>query len=256
MAIIHASFFSKVLEKCVQMNVILPDSGMAPFPVFYLLHGLSDDYSIWHRRTSIERYVAELPLIVVMPDGYRGFYTDNEVGPAFGRYMIEDVIGFVQRAFPARRDRAGRCIGGLSMGGYGALRLALAHPDKFVSATSHSGACNCGRGDPRAAFYPEFQRIFGPRPKGSAHDLYALVSKLKRQGKRIPRLRLDCGTDDFLIEHNRGFHAHLNKLRVPHEYAEFPGSHTWEYWDVHIREALAFHSRALGISSGTTAVGG
>ena len=64
----------------------------------------------------------------------------------------------------------------------------------------------------------------------------------------MPKLRIDCGADDFLIEHNREFHAHLNKLKVPHEYAEFPGAHTWDYWDLHIREALAFHARALGLA--------
>src|SRR5438045_2826240 len=146
MAFVHASFFSPVLNKCSQMNVILPEKGNGPFPVYYLLHGLSDDYTIWHRRTSIERYVSELPLIVVMPAGYRGFYTDAEQGPAYGRYMIEDVIGFVERTFPASSKRSARCVGGLSMGGYGALRLGLAHPNMFVSANSHSGACDVGRG--------------------------------------------------------------------------------------------------------------
>ena len=185
MALIHASFFSKILQKCVQMNVVLPDTGMAPFPVFYLLHGLSDDYSIWHRRTSIERYVAEMPLIVVMPDGYRGFYTDNEIGPACGRYMVEDVIGFVQRAFPARRDRAGRCVGGLSMGGYGALRLALAHPALFVSAPSPSGSIRSATPwySPRGTYTPSRPNTITRSP--SASSKLCFWERLRQRTARI-----------------------------------------------------------------------
>lgn len=248
MPLIHAHFFSNVLQKHVQMNVILPGTGTPPFPVFYLLHGLSDDYSTWQRRTSIERYVENLPLIVAMPDGFRGFYTDHKEGPAYGRYMIEDVIGFVERSFPARKEREARCIGGLSMGGYGALRLALAHPELFISASSHSGACHAGHNDPRVEKDPEFRRIFGPRPKGSAHDIHALAEKLARDGGTIPQLHLDCGSEDFLLQPNRDFVAHLKKLKVPHQYTEYPGSHTWEYWDLHVRKALQFHCGAVGIN--------
>ena len=140
MAFIHASFFSPILAKEVGLHALVPERARRPLPVFYLLHGLSDDYSIWHRRTRIEWYVRNLPLIVVMPDGFRGFYTDWNAGPAYARYMLEDVVGFVEKTLPAIRRRSGRCIGGLSMGGYGSLRLALARPDLFVSATSHSGA--------------------------------------------------------------------------------------------------------------------
>ncbi|MCW8129697.1 MAG: esterase family protein [Planctomycetota bacterium] len=246
MAFIHASFFSRVLAKESAMNVIVPENAKGPFPVFYLLHGLSDDYTIWHRRTRIEWYVRDLPIVVVMPDGYRGFYTDNHVGGAYGRYMIEDVVGFAEKTFPIVGKRSARCIGGLSMGGYGSLRLALDHPELFVSANSHSGAAwNFAKPLPpeRRAFFKE---LFGPKPKGSAHDLYHLAAKCKRAGK-LPKLKIDCGVDDFLIENNREFHAYLEKIKVAHEYHEFPGVHNWDYWDEHIREALVFHAKALGL---------
>jgi len=103
MAFIQASFYSPVLIKHVAMNLLVPEGRRGPFPVFYLLHGLSDDSSVWQRFTRIEAYVRELPLIVAMPDGFRGFYTDNDAGPAYGRYILEDVIGFVERTFPAPR---------------------------------------------------------------------------------------------------------------------------------------------------------
>jgi len=137
-------WFSKVLGKQVSTYVVLPDEGPGPFPVLYLLHGLSDDHTIWLRRSRIEWYVRNLPLIVVMPDGYRGFYTNNDAGPAYATYMAEELPEKIETWFPASRVREGRCISGLSMGGYGAFRLALGYPDKYVSATSHSGALTIG----------------------------------------------------------------------------------------------------------------
>jgi S-formylglutathione hydrolase FrmB len=231
------------------MNVILPDVGTPPFAVFYLLHGLSDDYTIWHRRTRIEWYVRELPLIVVMPDGFRGFYTDNEEGPPYATYMAEELPAFVERHFTAISERSGRCVGGLSMGGYGALRLALGYPHRYVSATSHSGALHFGHepvndSDFRAV---EFRRITGPQPGGSRHDLQALAGEAQARGT-VPALRIDCGTEDHLLGANRAFVARLQALGLPHEYAEFPGGHSWDYWDVHVQEALAFHARHLGLA--------
>src|SRR5579863_8718039 len=117
MALCEVYWQSSVLKQKLAMNVILPEQGEGPFQTLYLLHGLSDDHATWIRRTRIEWYVRDLPLIVVMPDGFRGWYTDNDKGPAYGRYIGEEVVEFVERHFPARRGRDARHIGGLSMGG-------------------------------------------------------------------------------------------------------------------------------------------
>jgi S-formylglutathione hydrolase FrmB len=251
MSLMHVHWSSQVLGQKVSMNVIVPDRLEPPFAVFYLLHGLSDDYSIWLRRTSIERYVEGLPLIVVMPDGHRGFYTDMHDGPSYGRYMAEEIPTFVERAFPAKRDRGGRCIGGLSMGGYGALRLALAHPERYASVTSHSGALMAGHNEKPREGGPitmqEARRIFGERPRGTRHDLVHLAKVAKESGAAMPAIRMDCGREDFLLEDNRRFHAELERLGVGHEYEEFAGAHTWAYWDQHVVEAIRFHVRALNL---------
>jgi putative tributyrin esterase len=253
---------SEVLGKQTTMQVLLPAQGRPPFPTLYLLHGLSDDSTIWLRRSRIEVYARELPLIVVMPDGYRGFYTDNEEGPAYARHFADELPAFVERNFPARPARGARAVGGLSMGGYGALRLALGRPELFCSAHSHSGALMRFNLDlsPREArhddvfrqhppaFFRELQRIFGRRPIGTRHDLLALIRRARRRHQRLPRLLVDCGTEDSLLEHNRKLHRELQELRVPHVYREFPGGHDWDYWDLHVREALAFHARNLGIA--------
>lgn len=249
MAFVDFHWFSKTLGKQLASYILLPEVGEGPFCVFYLLHGLSDDHTIWLRRTRIEQYVAGLPLIVVMPDGFRGFYTANEQGPDYDAYLAQELPEVIERYFPARRDRAGRCIGGLSMGGYGALRMALTHPDRYVSAHSHSGAVLHGTKPWPASEHAEFNRIFGANAAGSRHDLMHLAKQAKSAGVTLPKLRIDCGTSDYLVEDNRKLHQHLVELGIEHEYEEFPGEHNWAYWDVHVKEAVQFHARALGLAS-------
>jgi len=248
MSFCHVQWASNVLGKQVGMNVILPDVGEPPFPVYYLLHGLSDDYTIWQRRTRIEWYARELPLIVVMPDGFRGFYTNNEQGPAYATYVAEELPAFVERNFPAGSGRGKRCVGGLSMGGYGALRIGLGYPDRYASANSHSGALLFGHNPIRDSDFDsaEIERICGSDPGGSEHDLLMLAERAQRTGA-LPSLRIDCGSADFLIEDNREFHERLDELGVPHEYEEHPGEHNWDFWDTHVQAALRFHCRALGL---------
>ena len=248
MALCELHWSSQVLGKHVGTYVYIPDDAPPPFAVFYLLHGLSDDYTIWLRRTSIERYAAKHRLMIVMPDGFRGFYTDNPGGPAYATYIAKELVETIERIFPARRARESRGVGGLSMGGYGALRLALGHPDVFSVASSHSGAVLHGsRNHPRvggALGDVEFHRIFGETPAGSDHDVLALAHQAQQRGI-LPQMRIDCGVEDDLIHDNRSLHAKLEAMRIPHEYAEFAGGHNWEYWDQHVQEALTFQEKHL-----------
>ena len=108
--------------------------GEPPYQVLYLLHGLSDNHTIWLRRTGIERYVASLPIMVVMPDGGRGFYADADQGYAYGKAIGEELVDRIDKTFPTKASREGRVVAGLSMGGYGALRLALNYPERFRAA--------------------------------------------------------------------------------------------------------------------------
>lgn len=240
-------YFSSALGKAATGNVIFPEETdlPGPYPVYYLLHGLSDDYSAWQRRTSIERYVQALPLIVVMPDGGRGWYSNAHAGDKYEDAIIRDCIGFVDRTFHTDARREARAIGGLSMGGYGALKLALQHPDLFVSANGHSGAYGFGHAQWRSE-ESEFNRIVGPQQSGGPLDLWKIATDSAPENR--PALRIDCGESDFLIEQNREFSAHLNDLNIVHEYEEFPGAHDWAYWDKHVQSALRFHARHLGIS--------
>ena len=243
MSLCEIHWLSKILRKQVSTMVILPDAGKPPFATFYLLHGWSDDHTIWLRRTRIEWYVRDLPLIVVMPDGFKGYYTDNEHGPAYAKYISEELVPFIERTFPAKPARSARCIGGLSMGGYGALRAALGYPQTYASANCHSGGVMHGsvKNTPR----PDLLDVYGRDPRGSKHDLLKLAADAKRAGKKLPRLLVDCGTEDPLIVENREFHKKLDSLGAAHDYREPPGKHDWEYWDLHVQDAIAFHAKNL-----------
>lgn len=259
MAWITLHWKSDVIGKQTAAQVLLPSTGKPPFATFYLLHGLSDDSTTWLRNTRIEHYARELPIIVVMPDGYRSFYTKPVEGPDFAQHIGEELPAFIERNFQAKATCAGRAIGGLSMGGYGALRVGLGYADRFCSVNSHSGAVAWGNFDQKTGadgaeslrgrgeeFLREIRRIFGEDSRGSDNDLGVLAKRAKARGN-LPGLLIDCGTEDFLIEDNRAFHADLEAARVPHVYREFPGAHTWDYWDLHVREALSFHAKNLGL---------
>lgn len=252
---------SEILGKRTTAQVLLPPTGRPPFATYYLLHGLSDDSTMWMRHSRIERYVRELPLVVVMPDGYRSFYTNQDQGPAFARHVGEELPAFIERHYQVKTGRRSRAIGGLSMGGYGALRVGLAYADRYASINSHSGALGWGRiGDgtmtwPRAArerewsdvFTAEMRRIFGAAPHGTEHDVVELARRARR-ARRLPRLLIDCGTEDYLLDDNRMMHEALEAEGIPHAYREHPGAHTWDYWDEHVRDALAFHAGCFGLA--------
>lgn len=256
MALSTLQHFSTALGRHTAANVILPEVGEPPYPTLYLLHGLSDDETIWARQTRLEAYLQSTPLIVVMPEGGRGWYSDAEEGDLFMSALAIELVDRIERTFPAQKQREGRFVAGLSMGGYGALKFGLTFPDRFSAAVSMSGALDFGHGSARMGgrdITPEYRRITGPDPAGGTHDLWALVDRA--DPARLPALRIDCGVDDFLLEANRAFHTHLVQLGLPHEYAEYPGDHNWEYWNEHVRETIAFclsvHARSLATNTVT-----
>lgn len=241
-------FVSRHLGMRVSMNVLLPEFIEGPFATLYLLHGLSDDHTMWHRLTQLETIAWRWPLAIVMPQGFRGFYTRNEASPDYASYIAADVVGEAERIFPLRRERSGRAIAGLSMGGYGALRVGLGWPAMFCSIASHSGAVMYGTTGQRKdgpLTRVEYERIFGPSPAGTDHDIVALASRAQQD---LPAIAIDCGVDDFLLDQNRALHRELTGLRIPHLYEEFPGGHTWDYWNARLPASIARHLDAMGVA--------
>jgi len=239
MATLQISTFSQTLGQTVALNVILPDSGGDDIPVLYLLHGLSDDHTAWSRWTSIDRYAGQRNLAVVMPSTHRGFYTDMVAGPKYWTYIAEELPVICRNLFRVSQKREKTFAAGLSMGGYGAMKLGLRAYKNFAAVASLSGALDMAAmadmKDDNPEFYKEFAGlVFGEvlRPED---DLMALATACKDP----PKLWICCGDEDFLIEHNRNFIKHINVLGIKHTYVESPGrAHTWDYWDEMIVPAM------------------
>jgi len=266
MALVHLDFFSETLGLCCSTYIILPQAtrsqigmegkaGIGPFKTLYLLHGLSDDHTIWLRRTSIERYVAPLNLAVVMPAANRSFYTDMASGPKYWTFVSEELPAICRAYFPLSNAREDTFAAGLSMGGYGAFKLGLGRPDLFAAAASLSGALNMARlaeaeeGDWRR----EMEGVFGPLDgiAGSPNDLFHLATQVARSNGEKPRLFQWCGTEDFLYEGNIAFRDHAVREGLDLTYSEGPGGHTWDMWDAQIERVLEWLDIAPEDARGT-----
>ncbi|MGY1600942.1 alpha/beta hydrolase [Geodermatophilus sp. SYSU D00815] len=251
MALVRCDFFSEVLELSTSMTVVLPQAtsgqigmtgaaGSGDAPTLYLLHGLSDDDTIWLRRTSIERYAAPLGLAVVMPQVARSFYTDEAHGNRYWTFLSEELPAIARSFFHLSARREDTFVAGLSMGGYGALKWALRHPDRFAAAATLSGAVDVA-GLAGVAHPPGRAKLWhtifgGHRVEGTDDDLLALIDRV--DPAHAPRLFVGCGTEDPLIDHNRRF---LEAARARgHDVAEDfrPGEHEWGLWDAMIQDVL------------------
>ena len=260
MILTEVNFFSETLALGCTMLVLLPQRPLAStqkrsrkkFRTLYLLHGRSDDHASWQRKTSIERYVEGLNLAVVMPAVHRSFYTDMVYGGKYWQFISEEVPAVVHSLFPLSYDRKDNFVAGLSMGGYGAFKLALTYPERFIAAASLSGGLDLSytvRADnPRndESRLAEFRTIFGDLSKipGSQHDLIALAKKAAK-GPLKPRLYQCCGTEDFIYAKNVHFRNVVSKLPLDLTYEEGPGDHNWAYWDGMIQNVLAWMFRSV-----------
>ena len=256
MAFFQMQYHSDALMVQVTVNVILPErattmigmqaNGSETFKTLYLLHGLSDDHSIWLRRTSIERYASEYNIAVVMPAVGRSWYTDKVSGEKYFTFVSQELPDKCRGFFKGMSERPeDNVVAGLSMGGYGALKIALSRPDRFGMCASLSGALDIVQiRDP--GLLPEWRGIFdynlqsSDQLAGTKHDLLYLASRLHEQGIAFPKMFIWCGEDDFLLQQNHKFTAHLTALGVDHKYVISEGNHGWQWWDMHIQSALRY----------------
>jgi S-formylglutathione hydrolase FrmB len=253
MALLTCRYSSDVLGLSTTATVILPQAtstqiGMPgvrereALPVLYLLHGLSDDDSIWLRRTSVERYASELGIAVVMPAAHRSFYTDQADGYPYFTHIAEELPEVMRSFFPLSDRREDTFVAGLSMGGYGALKLALRHPERFAAAASLSGALDVAASPAQDGPFleAEWRRTFGDaeRARAQGDDLMELARTADPAA--IPPLWAWCGTEDRLIEHNLEFRVLCASRGIRLDYSEGPGDHSWEHWDRLLPEVLAW----------------
>ncbi|MEJ7618826.1 MAG: alpha/beta hydrolase family protein [Pyrinomonadaceae bacterium] len=246
-------FESKLVGAVLPYNVVLPPDYSLPtarnlrFPVLYLLHGLTGHYGDWVSKSKLTDYAARHRIIIVTPEGNNGWYTDSPVKESekYESYIMQELIPDVERRFRTLSSREGRSIAGLSMGGYGALKLGMKHPDKFVFAGSMSGALGAAawtdaviNTEPAKS---SIMQAFGPADHAArpANDLFKMAAAITPERiAALPFLYVDCGNEDFLIQMNRSFVEALVKQKIPHEYRQLPGKHDWPYWDKQVCESV------------------
>ncbi|MCX7625861.1 MAG: alpha/beta hydrolase-fold protein [Candidatus Sumerlaeaceae bacterium] len=237
------TMFSRALNRETTYVVVMParlEEGRR-YPVIYLLHGAYGSYRDWPERARLLDYAAGRPFLVVCPDGGEfGWYADTSTGGAVETFITRDLIADVDSRFPTVASREGRAIAGLSMGGHGALSLAAKHPELFCSASSMSGILALENHPGKWHLDERFGKLDESPEAWRAHSVARLVDRFTTAGLT---LYFDTGTSDATgaVTDNRLVHELLTNRAIAHTYAEFPGAHTWRYWDWRLPVHLTFH---------------
>lgn len=249
MAFLEVNYYSNTLGMERAMNVILPETtdrhpewtNLNDLPVLYLLHGMSNNHTSWQRKTRIERLARDLKLAIVMPSTDLGWYTNTTYGLNYFEALALELPQKVRDLFPqVSKKREKNFVAGLSMGGYGAWKLALG-TENFSHAASLSGALYMeeqGMSDMASQDY--WQGVFGELRElpGSKNDLLRLAQDKVNEGKKLPELYAWCGKQDFLFEANEYATTEIQKMGYDLTYETADGAHEWYYWDKMIERVL------------------
>lgn len=246
MALLTLKFFSESLGMQTEVYAVVPQKSTSgeigiennnrdsELKCLYLLHGLSDDHTIWLRRTSIERYAADYGICVVMPCGGRSFYTDMKYGGKYYTYITEELPRVIGGFLKISQKREDTYIAGLSMGGYGALKSALKNPDKYCAAAGLSSVANIKN----SRFKDDMIPIHGENTAvPDSEDLFYLASKTNECLVK-PRIYMGEGTEDFMYDDNIRLKEHFESLDYDYTYRESKGEHNWAFWDEYIQYVL------------------
>lgn len=248
MALCEIRLYSEALGMQTTVMVVVPQKNTAgeigvsgkadreKYKCLYLLHGLSDDHSIWLRRTSIERYAQKYGICVVMPCAGRSFYTDMKYGGKYYTYIAKELPRQMQEFFNISDKREDNFVAGLSMGGYGALKVGLRECDSFCAAAGLSSVADIAACKGR--FNQTLIPIFGEDLViDDNDDIFKLAEKINENPNK-PRIYIGVGTEDFLYEDNVRLKEKLEGLDYDFTYRESLGTHCWEFWDEYIQYVL------------------
>ncbi|WP_370632980.1 alpha/beta hydrolase [Mucilaginibacter sp. UR6-11] len=237
---------SIAMHKDIKAVVIKPDDYATGkrFPVIYLLHGFSGNYSDWIKKAPSIAYLADnYQLIIVCPDGnFSGWYFDSPVNSKwkYETYIAGELVNYIDKHYATLADNKHRAITGLSMGGHGALFLAFKHQDVFGAAGSMSGGVDIR----------QFPDSFGIEQVLGKYSQYperweqnSVVNMLYLLKPNALAITFDCGYDDMMYASNQELHQNLLQRKIPHDYTIRPGGHSWEYWSNSINYQVLFFSR-------------
>ena len=258
MAFLQVNFYSRALRRSTVFNALMPLDRFEPtgeksvpeqqMKSLYLLHGYSGNHMDWVINSNIQEYSLKYNVAVFMPSCENFFYLDDtDMGALYSEYVGIELVEFTRRIFPVSGKREDTFIGGLSMGGYGAIINGLKYSNTFSRIIALSSALIIDKiaGIPvdfkdGIADYNYYSRVFGDvnKVKGSDKDPEALVLQMKKENKQIPEIFMACGTEDFLLAANRKLHDFLLAEGIEHTYIESPGTHDWKFWNEYIEKGL------------------
>ena len=259
MALIQINYVSNALQRTVPLQVILPVDKLTPdgklpkekkFKTLYLLHGFLGNYTDWVSGTRIQRWAEEKDLCVVMPSGDNAFYVDRPAtGNCYGKFIGEELVEVTRRMFPLSRKREDTFIGGLSMGGFGAMRNGLKYSDVFGAVVSFSGAFHLTHYeafDPKTRAFGE--ALFGPMAEAMKTDKNPeVLAKLLADKAQKPRIYMSCATEDDLMPANRAFRKVLEDNGFDVTWHEAPGGHDWDFWNDEMQRVLDWLPLGAGV---------
>lgn len=236
MAIINIKFESKVLGKETGINVVVPEKSYeGPYKCLYLLHGLGDDEGTWLQRSGIAKYAEKYGIVVVMPTGEQSFYANMKKGYDYYDYVALELPRFIESTFNVSDKREDKFIAGLSMGGYGALKIGLRECGKFAAIGSLSP---CGDIAKLEGFDSFLSNVFGDDIVVPPEDDILCLAKKQENNPLRPRIYLAIGLQDFLYENNKSLRALLEESNYDYTYREGAGYHNWDFWDEYIQYVL------------------
>jgi S-formylglutathione hydrolase FrmB len=247
---------SKSMNKLIPNLVITPDSyskGDERYPVLYLLHGATNDYTEWLRYASpLSDYADKYRFMIVCPDGGRtSWYFDSPIDPSFKyeTYISGELVGHIDANFRTIPDRTKRAIAGLSMGGHGAFYLAFRHQDVWGAAGSMAGGVDIR---PFPNNWEIARRLGSYAEHPENWEKNTVVNMLHLLDGRNMALIFDCGTSDFFCEANRRLHQLMLERNIPHTYIERPGGHELAYWKITFKYQSLFFSEFFTSVPGET----
>jgi len=240
-----ATFHSTSLNRDMHYRILLPanyETSAQRYPTLFLLHGLYGDDQNWSTRTSLVNYARGLNLIIAMPDAGNSWYVNSATNPEdrYEDYIVLDFITEIDTHYRTIREGYMRAIAGLSMGGYAAVKFCLKYPSLFAYAGGISAALDASADLDET--HPEFReglrKALGEpaNPARPQNDVFVLLSG--SDGKGLPYFYLDCGSQDMFLEVNRKLAVRFQQLSIPYEFHEYPGGHSWNYWNEAIERFL------------------
>ena len=253
---------SNILKKEKTFALYLPkgyELSQRKYPVLYLLHGGGGNQNDWIQKGELQRIADKAieegkaaPMIIVMPDAEMTFYMNNVSGKyQFEDFFMQELIPFIEKNYRCRSEKRYRAISGLSMGGYGSLLYAIHHPELFSACAAKSPAIRTDEQIveiPHNEYLRRFRSAMGELKEGepritefwNQNSILFLVKQMKEEQKKLVRIYIDIGDDDFLYKGNSLLHVLMRYLNIPHEFRVRNGTHEWEYWRSGLPDVLAF----------------